>query len=603
MMAHLLANFHFLRPLWLLALLPATLLTMALWRRHGQSSGWHTAIDRLLLPHLLDSAHSPRQGYPFLLLMLAWLLACIALAGPVWEKLPQPVQRKEDALILIQDLSLSMYAQDLSPNRLTRAQHKLLDLLRARKEGTTGLVVYAGEAHIVCPLTNDSKTVAALVPALSPGIMPSFGSNVQEGVALALQLLNNAGLSRGKILLLTDEVTPDDVGAITKLLAGKSVRMAVLGVGTEAGGPIPKNDGGFLQDDQGTIVVPRLDPAVLLELAAAAGGRYRDISLDDADLTALLAEETDLPGAEGYQQVERQFDQWQEQGHWLLLLILPLAALACRRGWLLLVLMVLALAPGKSQAMGWQDLWLTKDQQGARALLQGDPGKAAGLFTAPPWQGVAQYRAGKFSEAATAFSGGPSAEARYNEGNALARAGKLPEAVQAYDQALQLNPKLEDARFNRELVKKLLQEQESQDKKQQKSDDQPQDQQQQGQKPDQPSGEQKEQPGQPGGQPPKEQGVETPEKREQARQESSPAEHEQGKEQPGQPVATPAPKDAEQKGAEADELKMSTEEQQALEQWLRQVPDDPGGLLRRKFAYEAQNNPRQQQRRPSTKIW
>ena len=598
MMAHLPSNFHFLRPLWLLALPPAGLLAAALWRRHGQASGWRQAIDELLLPHLLESTQNSRQGWPFILLLLAWLLACLALAGPVWEKLPQPVQRKEDALIIIQDLSLSMYAQDLSPNRLTRAQHKLLDILQARREGATALVVYAGEAHTVCPLTNDSKTIAALVPALSPAIMPSFGSNVQEAMALALQLLTNAGLSRGRILLITDEVTPAAIAEITKLLADKTVSLAVLGVGTEAGGPIPKNDGGFLQDDQGVIVVPRLDPAVLREQAAATGGRYHDISLGDDDITCLLGGEAGLPGAGGLQPVERQFDQWQEQGHWLVLLILPMAALAWRRGWLLGLVLILGLWSGESQAMSWQDLWLTRDQQGARVMAQGEPGKAAALFTAPPWQGAAQYRAGKYAEAAAAFAHAPSAEARYNEGNALAKAGKLPEAIKAYEQALQLDPKLEDARFNKELVEKLLHKQQQQSQEKQQQD------QQQGQEQNQASrGQQGQDAQQQQGrdnqaaeQPPQDQGKET------AKQEPGPGDQ-QDRRQSGQPDARPAPKETEQKTAEADEQKMSAEERQALEQWLRQVPDDPGGLLRRKFEYESRNNQRQQQRRPATKIW
>lgn len=601
MLAQLLTNFHFLRPLWLLAMVPAGLLGAALWRRHGQASGWQTAIDRQLLPHLLDSGQGKQQGWLFILLTMAWLLACLALAGPVWEKLPQSVQRKEDALILIQDLSLSMYAQDLSPNRLTRAQHKLLDLLRARKEGSTALVVYAGEAHIVCPLTNDSRTIAALVPALSPGIMPSFGSNAQEAVAMALQLLNNGGLSQGKILLMTDEVTPDDITAIAKLLTGKNVTLAVMGIGSEAGGPIPKSDGGFLQDDKGTIVVPRLDPALLQELANKTGGRYRDISLTDDDITYLLADGGGIPGGESYRQVERQFDQWQEQGHWLVLLILPLAALACRRGWLLMLVLVLGLWSSECQAMNWQDLWLTKDQQGARALAQGDPEKAAALFAAPPWQGIAQYRAGNYSEAASAFSSSSSAEARYNEGNALARAGKLPEAAKAFDQALQLDPELDDARFNKELIEKLLKQQQQdqqQANKEQKPDEQQQDQQ------DQASGDQQEQAGQP-----KEQDSAASDKEQQGHHPSPADKQEQpspAAQQAAKPEATPpSPRDAEQATAESASVddKLAAEEQQTLERWLRQIPDDPGGLLRRKFEYESQNNQRQRQRRPNNKIW
>ena len=185
------AEFHFLRPWWLLAIIPAVLLVAALWRQYAQSSLWNRAIDPTLLPHLLDSKLSKQQSWPLAVLLLAWILAAISMAGPAWEKLPQPVQKKEDALVIIQDLSLSFYAQDLSPNRLTRAQHKLTDILEKRQEGTTALVVYSGDAHTVAPLTDDTRTIAAMVPALSPAIMPGYGSNLPDAVELRL-----AGKSR-----------------------------------------------------------------------------------------------------------------------------------------------------------------------------------------------------------------------------------------------------------------------------------------------------------------------------------------------------------------------------------------------------------------------
>ncbi|MDH5298405.1 MAG: VWA domain-containing protein, partial [Desulfobulbaceae bacterium] len=186
----LITNFHFLRPLWLLAVLPGAGLFYALWRRHGQGGQWQKVIDAALLPFLMGRDLADNRSHrPLTALLAAWLLASVSLAGPTWEKLPQPVHKKQDALVLIQDLSLSLYAQDLAPDRLTRARHKLMDILAARTEGTTALIVYAGDAHVVCPLTDDTRTIAAMLPALSPELMPRYGSNIEEAVELALQLL------------------------------------------------------------------------------------------------------------------------------------------------------------------------------------------------------------------------------------------------------------------------------------------------------------------------------------------------------------------------------------------------------------------------------
>jgi len=600
------ANFHFLRPLWFLALLPAGLLLLASWVARLRSSGWERSISGALLPHLLEGREGARQRWPLYLLLFAWLLTSISLAGPVWKKLPQAVRQKEDALVIIQDLSLSFYAQDLSPNRLTRSHHKLLDILQARKEGLTALVVYSGDAHVVCPLTDDTATIAAMVPDLEPGIMPSYGSNLKAAVEQALRLFRDSSLSRGRLLLLTDEVEPEMMAEVGKLLRGQDLTLAVLGVGTAAGGPIPKGDNGFLQDGQGNIVIPRLDGSALAQLAAANGGRYSEIRIDDGDFNYLLGGNSLLPQAEEYRQVEREFDQWQEEGHWLLLLLLPLALLAFRRGWIIMVLVLAVLLSARpSQAQVWRDLWLRQDQQAARA--------------------AAAYRAGNYAESEADFGKIDSAEANYNRGNALVKLGKLEEALQAYDQALKLDPNLADVRENRQLVEELLQQQKQQSPQEQKQDKSGQGQagqkgQQAGDKDQKQNGAGKEQSGQPGsqgkngqsGQPGK------PEEAAQNGQQQKDAASHSGQDKAG--TQEPGRAGAEQKdqsgrlGKQSPEGRktagspnaaldrLTPEQKQELEQRLRQVQDNPGGLLRRKFEYQYQNS-RQHGAGEGGKIW
>src|SRR5690606_4082420 len=144
----------------------------------ARSSGanWRREIAPDLLDHLLDHRGERRMRWPWWLAFAGWVLGCLALAGPTWEKLPQPVLQKRDALVVVLDLSLSMTVADVQPSRLQRARYKILDLLQRRTEGLTGLVAYAGDAHVVTPLTDDTATIANLVPALAPDMMPIYGS-------------------------------------------------------------------------------------------------------------------------------------------------------------------------------------------------------------------------------------------------------------------------------------------------------------------------------------------------------------------------------------------------------------------------------------------
>jgi Ca-activated chloride channel family protein len=646
-MESFMANFHFLRPLWLLACVPALALFGLAWFIRVRSSRWHRAIDRSLLPHLLDTKQSRRQGWPLFVLLPAWLLTTISLAGPAWEKLPQPVRKIEDALVIIQDLSLSMYVRDLSPDRLTRARHKLEDILDLRKEGTTALVAYSGDAHVVTPLTDDSRTVKALLPALSPGIMPDYGSNAAEAVEIALQLFKDAGTGQGRILLLTDEVTPEDADRITRILKGEGVVLSVLGVGTGDGGPIPMNDGGFLKDNDGNIVIARLNSSALEDLAARNRGLYREITLDDTDIRYLLKNGPSAWQKDAYRRVEREFDQWKEMGSWLLLLIVPLALLAFRRGWLVVFVFAVLLTGQDSYAMNWTDLWLRKDQQGARALAENDPQQAAGLFSSPKWKAVAQYRAGNYDDAAQVLSQGTSADDFYNLGNALARTGKLEQAAAAYDQALARDPEMEDARINKELVEKLRRRQEQEQEQEQEKE--------KGKGKGKGKGKEKgKDKGKDSGEGKKQDGSQGAEQDQQSGDQNNTqgeSSDQQDEQSPGQEKKNASERPAEQAGSRAEQNKEegsqtekqekskgstegeqvkkaqqpesskndgqptgqqgsvpdnlpSDEEQQALEQWLRQIPDNPGGLLQRKFEYEYRRNRGQRPAGPAkNKIW
>jgi len=565
-----LQDFHFLRPAWLLALIPALLVCLALWRINTAMTAWDKAIDKSLLPFLLDRSKNASQRTPLYLLLAAWVLGSVAMAGPVWQELPQPVQQREDALVIVMDLSLSMFADDHEPSRLDLSKRKLRDVLALRDEGQTALVVYAGDAHTVTPLTDDVVTIAALVPSLSPNIMPLFGSNPVAAIDMAVGLLDDVEASRGKILLMTDGIGGfQEEQQITELLEDSDYELLVMGIGTEEGAPIRTSDGGFLMDDNGGMVVPTLNRNVLQSLANRVGGRYHDIQLADSDLAFLLPENEMLDN-EQLSDVDEQFDIWYETGPYLLLLLLPLAALMFRRGWLFSLLLLnsaLLLPVHEAQAQGWQSLWRTPDQRAAEAFENEQHGEAASLFETPQWSGAASYRTQDYEAAIAAFSASDTPDGHYNRGNALALIGNYREAIAAYDRTLALEPEHEDALHNKEIVEQLLEQQEEDQGEQQEgesSENQSQQNSENQSESEQENQEQQDQESQEGNQ----------DEQQQEQQQNQPPEEQEGSESNSE------------QNTPSDATNEEFEEQQSLEQWLRRIEDDPGELLRRKFRYQ-----------------
>jgi Ca-activated chloride channel family protein len=597
------SELHLLRPLALLGLIPALIaVALAQWRKRS-AGNWEKIINPALLPYLMQGETSKKQR-GMLWVLLAWMITCLALAGPSWQQLPQPVHKKDAALILIMDLSPSMLAEDIKPSRLERARYKLIDILKNRSEGFSALVVYGGAAYTLTPLTEDSNTIISLVPVLHPTLLPEYGSNTEDAIETALELAVNGGYQQGDLLLITDEVSRSALNSIQSMIskAGK-FRLSILGVGTQQGAPIPTGAGGFAKDRSGAIIIPKLSPASLQMLAQNNGGIYAGMSADDSDIEALLATTEELfPDAT--KEWERSFDLWDDQGFWLVFLLLPIIVLSFRKGNIALILLAPMLFSDPVSALGWQDLWKTADQQAREALENGDAAAAQSLFKDPEWRGSAAYKAGDYESAINEFLDFDDADSHYNRGNALAHSGDLDAAIEAYDQALAMNPEMEDAKANKELLEQLKQQQEqqqqdledsesqkndSQDQESQDSQEQPsQDQQsqdQQSQDQEQSDSQDSQQQDPSDQEPEAKQGEPDESEEQESKQEEAQREQQEAKEQ-------------EQNAVEPTEAESEAEKQaqQELEQWLRRVPDDPGGLLREKFRYQSRQRALEQRR-------
>jgi Ca-activated chloride channel family protein len=510
-----------------------------------------------------------------------------------------PAFRSDEALVVALDLSRSMDASDVQPSRLSRAKLKLLDLLARRTAGQTALVVFSTHAFTVTPLTTDTRTISSLATSVSTEIMPTQGSSVAAGLEKSGALLHQTGVSGGSVLLITDaDVGSADLDAARALLAD-GFAVSVLAVGTEQGAPIPQLQGGFVTDGSGQVVIPQLDVAGLQRLASAGGGRFARLAPTDRDLDLLFPSAAGLPlGATLEKQGEtgQQADVWRDRGAWLALLVLPFAALAFRRGWIAVVLLVLSLPAPRAEAFEWRDLWLRRDQQGYEALQSEQAARAAQLFESPEWRGAAQYKAGNFKDSAATLGGVDTAEGDYNRGNALAKSGQLEAAVAAYDRALEREPALADASYNRDVVQKLLdqkKQEEEKQKEQQQKEQQAQNQEQQGDDKQQ-GGKGDSQDDQPSNPSSRSQDQQANNDRDASGQDSARSEQAQDEPDEGESKDGQQQQQPDQRQANADDRAPGAEDvekwasEQAAEQWLRRIPQDPGGLLRRKFLYQYQ---------------
>ncbi len=653
----ILNDLHFVRIEWFYIFIPLFLFLFFSYRTKLNNRNWLKVIDPQLLPYVLSQTGKKQRRYPLLLILIAGSLCITALAGPVYKKLPQPVYREQSSLVVLLDLSQSMNATDIKTSRLSRAKLELLDLLKTRKSGQTALVVYAADAFVVTPLTDDNATIANLVPSLETDMMPAQGSNLSNALEKTTSLLSQSGTIHGDILVITDDIHPGEESAINKVVS-LGHRVSIFGIGTAEGSPVPLVNGGFLQDRDGAIVLPRLDSARLQSYALSGGGLYTALQADDGDIEKLakLFQSTEVSKDEhSTDSNDLSADVWQEEGHWLLLPLLFFAALWARKGWIAALVLFVSSTAGpiptsayadteNSPILDTQHLWSSPDQKAMKAFNNGDSETAAREFTQPDWKASAYYRNGDFESAVKALENTDSSDGFYNKANALAKLGRYEDAIKAYDRALNLDEANADAKYNREQVKQALQEQqqgsqqqndqqqdgeqqeqESQDSQQQdgqQQDAQQQDAEQQEQQKDseqqsdknESDEQQQSSQGKPQENDEQQQEEQLKQRDAEAEAEQQKKEQEQYQQEQEQKEQEDKPENEEQSDAEASQNKevehkdseekpmdievnpmeaSITEQEKATEQWLKRIPDDPGGLLRRKFQYQYKQIPNQ----------
>jgi Ca-activated chloride channel family protein len=684
----MLNNFHFIRPWWLLAFFALFLVLFLLKKIRYYQSPWQHFLPSHLANALLENSHnqSSQTAQPSLtkkaassqtryLLKPSVIGSCIilALAGPAWQKLPQPIYQLERGAVLIMDMSYSMYATDVKPNRLTRARYKAIDLLKKINEGDVGLIAYAGDAFIISPLTQDVKNIELLLPSLSPDIMPVPGANALAALILADQTLKNAGHISGDIYWFTDDIDNEEMSDVYDWANDNNHKVNILGVGSKTGAPIKLSSGKLLKDNRGAIVIPKLPESRLSAIAQRGRGVYQTMTNDDADIKALTAhlsvnldDTVDAQASiESKSKQAMQGDQYQEQGPWLLLIILPLLLSYFRRGssilaisWLMPLTLLFsfttfspnsyAAEPNNSQNSApsapaavadnteanaesngkpsdesnvspasqlWQDLWKTSDQQAQQHYQQKDYQQAAKQFDDSQWQGSAHYKAGDYEQALQAFQQGDSAQALYNQGNSLAQLKKVDEAIEAYKKALEKDPNLEDAKDNLAKLEELKKQEEenksSDDDKKEEGDKQDSQEKQDGESQSQDQSEEgQQQEGDESSQENQEQeqnqekSQEQQDKEAKQSQESNDSEEDKKEEQSAQAKESDEEQQGEEKSLTQQAIDSKAQEtEQKHQQLLNKVTDDPYLLLRNKMRLEYQKRRNEGASQGVTKKW
>lgn len=418
----------FLRPYFLLLLI----LPVIFWAFHkarASAGAWAKVCDPHLLPYLtIDVAQARTRAYAVLMSLL-WTLGCIMLAGPALPDKDLPTASAQTGIVAVVDMSPAM-----SKGAAQQMTRKLYDLADMQKDALLGLVLSDEVAYTALPMTQDKAFFKNIIPSLKERVMPRQGQNYAAGIKRAEQLLAQSGFKNGQILLIT--AGTENVQALRQAVAQSAYPVAVIGVGAIEPQPVLLENGQFWQQN-GT---PKM--IGVKALPAALGRSYRYAALDESDLVALL----DFNKMDNVEKHDATSKQYLDLGIFGMLFLVPLTALLYRKGVLFILALVFASCPA------YAGFWWRTEQEDYQTQMQG----------------IADFNVGHYDRALQSFDALPQdPEALYNKGNTLAYMGRIDKAIEAYTQALALNPVHEDARFNMEYLKRQQQKQQEQNQEQQ----------------------------------------------------------------------------------------------------------------------------------------
>jgi len=418
-----LSQFHFLRPWWLVTFIPLGVIFYLRWQMSSDKSRFAFFPQHLRTALTVNHSGWTNQ-LPLKMLMLLLSLSVLICAGPAWQRQASPFGEDSASLMILLDNSESMQQKDVAPSRLERAKHKIIDLSNLRAGGRTGLMVFAGSAHVAMPLTKDNQVIFPYLSALKPDVMPVVGKAAQTALPLLeKQIEPDIG---NTVLLVTDGVDDTTMAEFERYFASNPYQLLILAVG-----------------NSNAVADSPLDMNSLQNLASRTNGKVFELTVDSSDVEhlnnqierfMLINSDSSMP--------------WQDEGYRLLYPLVLLMLLWFRKGWLVKWSLVLVVSMPlvshnamaeivKTEAQSevsleqvtvwqtatqwWMDLWLTPDQQAQRLFNRGDYKQAAGHYRTPLDKGIAYYYASEFKLAHSAFMQDNTPLGLYYAASALAR--------------------------------------------------------------------------------------------------------------------------------------------------------------------------------------
>lgn len=432
-------DFHFLRPWWLLGLIIPAAVYVFTYKNSQIQSAWQKVCDKNLLDYLLIKNNGTKGYKASVSAALITLFLLMALAGPTWLKKENPALSVENPVMILLNMSGEMWNKDVSPSRIERAKYVIKDLTKSLKNTESGLIVYSKEPFMITPLTEDTSLIDNIMSALQLDIMPQDGDRLDRAIELAVSRMQKTGLPHGNLIVITSNVGERFDAALT--------------------GASQASDAGF---DVNIVNISKTTNDKLQMVADKGNGLYLNYQ---QSLAPLIQKINDITAKEIKQSKNMQ-TVWEDMGWYLLWLPALLFLFSFRRG--AFVIIWGCFFNIYTAEASW---FLNDNQEALHDFEKQNYAEAAEKFTDTQWKGAAAYKNGDYEAAYENFLQKTDATALYNQGNALAKGGKIAEAIKKYEEALQKQPDFADAKFNLEYLKKQQQQknQQNQQQKQEKN--------------------------------------------------------------------------------------------------------------------------------------
>lgn len=432
-------DFHFLRPWWLLGLIIPAAVYVFTYKNSQIQSAWQKVCDKNLLDYLLIKNNGTKGYKASVSAALITLFLVMALAGPTWLKKENPALSVENPVMILLNMSGEMWNKDVSPSRIERAKYVIKDLTKSLKNTESGLIVYSKEPFMITPLTEDTSLIDNIMSALQLDIMPQDGDRLDRAIELAVSRMQKTGLPHGNLIVITSNVGERFDAALT--------------------GASQASDAGF---DVNIVNISKTTNDKLQMVADKGNGLYLNYQ---QSLAPLIQKINDITAKEIKQSKNMQ-TVWEDMGWYLLCLPALLFLFSFRRG--AFVIIWGCFFNIYTAEASW---FLNDNQEALHDFEKQNYAEAAEKFTDTQWKGAAAYKNGDYEAAYENFLQKTDATALYNQGNALAKGGKIAEAIKKYEEALQKQPDFADAKFNLEYLKKQQQQknQQNQQQKQEKN--------------------------------------------------------------------------------------------------------------------------------------